>query len=289
MSDELTNRPCPYCLGAIRPQEAVTCSACGVAHHRDCRQENGRCTTRDCAGVPAETHHDAPPPAPADDLELEQLLAGAYVALRQGRAADVQQALSAARARAPEHAAVLELQGDLEVAAARYREAGDYYCRAFAADPGNALIEAKYGEVLVRLKMPQILATLPPDEEPFWQRRVPRAPAASALLSALFPGLGQWYNGDLLKGGAALLVAALSIAQLLWEATTFIKGQAAAGAPVSGSIVLAHLTRDAPVMFLVLWIGIWVFAIVDAALIAHQTTEAANRRRVAAPRAWRVT
>ena len=53
--DTIIGKTCPYCQTPIKPgAPAVVCSACGMPHHADCWQENGRCTTFGCSGVTAD-------------------------------------------------------------------------------------------------------------------------------------------------------------------------------------------------------------------------------------------
>ena len=45
------NRNCPYCLSEIgKEDERVRCPKCGVLHHRDCWQTNGKCSVYGCDG-----------------------------------------------------------------------------------------------------------------------------------------------------------------------------------------------------------------------------------------------
>jgi hypothetical protein len=44
---------CPYCQFPFKPGVPVVfCSDCEVPHHRECWDENGRCTTYGCNGQP---------------------------------------------------------------------------------------------------------------------------------------------------------------------------------------------------------------------------------------------
>lgn len=53
-SETYVGKTCPYCQTPIKPGVAVSiCSACGMPHHAECWQENGRCTTFGCNGRPA--------------------------------------------------------------------------------------------------------------------------------------------------------------------------------------------------------------------------------------------
>jgi hypothetical protein len=52
----MTAAICPYCRGAIEPQEAneLLCPACSTPHHADCYGENAGCTVFGCTAAPSE-------------------------------------------------------------------------------------------------------------------------------------------------------------------------------------------------------------------------------------------
>jgi hypothetical protein len=51
MDNIVIGKTCPYCQTPIKPgAPAVVCSVCGMPHHAECWQENGRCTTFGCNG-----------------------------------------------------------------------------------------------------------------------------------------------------------------------------------------------------------------------------------------------
>ncbi|MHB9108411.1 MAG: RING finger protein [Armatimonadota bacterium] len=51
MTTTHVGKTCPYCQTPIKPNvEIVTCPRCGIPHHRECWEENGRCTTYGCRG-----------------------------------------------------------------------------------------------------------------------------------------------------------------------------------------------------------------------------------------------
>ncbi len=60
-ASQAVGKICPYCRTTIEPGLAVViCPQCGLPHHADCWEENGRCTTFGCqGGAPATA---APPP-----------------------------------------------------------------------------------------------------------------------------------------------------------------------------------------------------------------------------------
>ena len=65
---EVVGKTCPYCQFPVKPgEESVVCSACGLAHHAGCWEENGKCTTYGCNGQPAAPRA-LPPPLGGVDL-----------------------------------------------------------------------------------------------------------------------------------------------------------------------------------------------------------------------------
>jgi len=60
--DTVIGKTCPYCQTPIKPgAPVVVCSACGMPHHTECWQENGRCTTFGCNGGAAGAGVQAAP------------------------------------------------------------------------------------------------------------------------------------------------------------------------------------------------------------------------------------
>lgn len=69
---------CPYCLSPIEEQEEyVLCPACGVAHHVECWQTNGKCSVYGCDGWQAwnaDIAHRIAPKLTGDvDLDSDNL------------------------------------------------------------------------------------------------------------------------------------------------------------------------------------------------------------------------
>ena len=96
MSEEHIGRTCPYCQVVIKPgQNVVVCSQCGVAHHKECWDANGGCTTLSCAGgaasqavarpmpprMPAPPVTRTPQPAPRKSRKLGYFLGGMLVVM----------------------------------------------------------------------------------------------------------------------------------------------------------------------------------------------------------------
>lgn len=104
-----------------------------------------------------------------------------------------------------------------------------------------------------------------------------RNPGYAALLSLVIPGLGQIYNGQVLKGIILLVVyvSLFSVAMLAALQGLSRMPQATAG-PVYGpsldlSAMLGALFDGVGLMWMLLLIGLWIYAIADAALRASRS------------------
>ena len=103
-----------------------------------------------------------------------------------------------------------------------------------------------------------------------------RNPSYAALFSFVVPGLGQVYNGEILKGFILLVsyVALFSVAMLSALQGLSLMRRAATG-PVYGpsfdvSAILGALFDGVGLIWMLLLIGLWAYAIADAALRASR-------------------
>jgi tetratricopeptide (TPR) repeat protein len=113
----------------------------------------------------------------------------------------------------PENAVVWELLGDYRREAGDGQAAHDAYKKAHELDPKNAAIERKYAEAVLQLTRQQ-------EQYQQWERALesgenaptlPRNPGLAFMLSLIMPGVGQLYNGHLLKGGIIIAVVLLGL------------------------------------------------------------------------------
>ena len=52
------NKQCPFCGIEIKEEEfVIVCPSCGIAHHQDCWENHGGCTTPGCANKPQDAQH----------------------------------------------------------------------------------------------------------------------------------------------------------------------------------------------------------------------------------------
>ncbi len=104
-----------------------------------------------------------------------------------------------------------------------------------------------------------------------------RSPGYAAVLSLFMPGLGQIYNGDVLKGMIALAAFVALVSAAILSA---LRGLAAASRAVAGPVygpsfdissILGSLFDGVGVVWMLLLIGLWVWAVADAALRASRS------------------
>lgn len=239
------------------PQEVITPAPAAVASP----------TTADDS-----THYRKPktPPTPPPPLDpaVEQLVREVHLKLRQGLTADVETQLAAAKTLAPEHPAVLEIEGDLAVERGRYAQAEPLYRKAFQADRGNARLEEKFATALVKMHESEYLAHDVPDDSP-WSNRVKRIPAASGMMSFVVPGLGQFHNGDWLKG--AIMIGAWVFLFLFdcWPVFTTLRVFKETSRTYSTADIVASLFHGPYLLVTILIIAVWLYGIIDAVLVAR--------------------
>ncbi len=212
----------------------------------------------------AEPLSSTPPPA---DPVLDRLLSEAHLRLRQGVLTDAEQLLAEAKKLSSEYPGVLELEGDLASAKGKFALAERLYRQAFHADRGNARLEEKFATALLKMHEPELLA-LPDDST--WSDRVKRNPTASGIMSALLPGLGQFHNGDYIKG-AILVVSWAMLWMSEWRGPILnaLNKMHDAGLPYSTSYVCGYLFHGGYTLLTLLVLAVWLYSIIDAVQVAQ--------------------
>ncbi len=205
------------------------------------------------------------PPTPS----LDRLLAETFLRVRQERYDEAAVKLQELKALAPEHPGVLEIEGDLAFARRDFRAAERLYRQARTLDLTNARLEEKFATAVVKVHEPELLSHLPPDDDP-WHRHFHRLAWASAAISAIFPGLGQLYNGDMLKGGTLFIAAVLLIFAQLNGLMTTAAHLHLEGAPVTTGDLAAAAFKGVNLVVVLLYAALWIYGIIDAAIIAQQ-------------------
>jgi tetratricopeptide (TPR) repeat protein len=170
-----------------------------------------------------------------------------------------------------------ELQGDLLLDLRRGEEAMASFRRAMELHPDRPVLEEKVARAALQraarrqtLEMSQ--AILEGRAKPSGPQR---SPALAALLSLIAPGLGQFYNGEMLKGfvmliGFVFLCALVLLAVLREIASTPAGAQSMYGQPVdTGMITSALLGSTLPAVILLA--VLYIYSVVDAAIRASRT------------------
>lgn len=145
--------------------------------------------------------------------EVERLLRQAHIAQMRGQRDEAQTLLKQALDILPDSPDVWEVLGDYRKEAGDLQGAHDAYKRAHELDPHNAFRERKFAEAVLALTRQQ-------EQYQQWERALEgkgasdtlllrRNPGLAFLLSLLMPGVGQLYNGQIVKGGIVLGITIL--------------------------------------------------------------------------------
>jgi TM2 domain-containing membrane protein YozV len=180
--------------------------------------------------------------------EADRMLTAANVARRRGNFKAAEDSVRSALELAPGDAAALELYGDILQSVGRVDDSAFAYQRAMEADPARKSAEKKYAE-LALLQNRSVLYLA--------EEHIPRSPLVAVLFSAVFPGAGQLYNGDMVKG---IVTAAVTLALVLaiFFSPWGIPSQKTEQVPAS-----------LVVLILILCI-VYIFAVIDANLSARR-------------------
>jgi len=214
-----------------------------------------------------ETDATAPAPPPPLDPDVQRLLSEAQLRLRQGVLAGAEQLLAQAKELVPEHPAVLEMEGDIAREKGMNALAERLYRQAFQADRGNAGLEEKFATALLKTHQHEY-RDLPDDST--WSDRIRRNPAASGVMSVLLPGLGQFHNGDFLKGAVLIVAWAMLLMFVyygpIWYTMALMKSAHTAS---FFDAFWSRLFHGGNILLALLLVGVWIYSIIDAAYIAQ--------------------
>lgn len=188
---------------------------------------------------------------PADAEKAERLFRQASLHRRRGRFGEALNECLEAIHLTPRDAAGLELLGDILQALGRVDDALAAYQRASEADPKRATAEKKYAELL--LLQDRTLSSGLHTE--------PRNPYMAVLLSALCPGAGQYYNGQVVKGLVMAVLALLLVVALLWTPFGFAGG---GGVTASSAFLMTCLG------------ALYIVSLVDANVTARASSRSSS-------------
>jgi tetratricopeptide (TPR) repeat protein len=196
--------------------------------------------------------------------KLDTLLREANVFRLRGQVAEAEERCRAVLEQAPEEPTALEMLADLLRGRGKLEEAADLYRRAVAAAPDRPSPEKKLAEIALELaereRLRDAAAVLLANPTPAAQQR--RNVVWAFMLSSVFPGMGQLYNRELVKGGL-LMVGTLLCLALGGDALLrmmFTEARARASGTVSPYGAWAGF----------LGFVLWLYAVIDAVVVAQK-------------------
>lgn len=209
---------------------------------------------------------------------IRELLGQATLARIRGRKEEAlklaQEALTLDEGNGEAH----ELVGDLLMDLNRGEQALGSFQRARELMPDRVALEDKMARAALRkAKRLETLArseALLAGKEGAARRK--RSPGYAALLSLIVPGLGQLYNGEVVKGlamvAAFVLLAPLAMLAVLREVSAAVGVFGGPSGPQMGvGGVLSALSSGEALVVIIPLAGLWIYAIADAALRAGRT------------------
>jgi tetratricopeptide (TPR) repeat protein len=151
---------------------------------------------------------------PEQEVELQRLLMRARIELRRGNLSEAESACRAALEMAAQDLETHEMLGDVLRRRGKLDAALAEYKTAMGSAPARASAETKYAEVVLAVGERESAKALANDmlENPHLYLTQGKKPGVSLFLSLLFPGLGQVYNGEIVK--AAIICGSF----LIWIA-----------------------------------------------------------------------
>ena len=157
-------------------------------------------------------------PQQMDGMELEQLYEKLHTALHYQRVEEAEKAARELLEVAPRSTTSWELWGDVLLAQGKLEEASDAFKKAVELEPANADAERKYASLQLDLQQAKWeRQALESGDLSQFRGAANKESGTAAARSALFPGLGQVYNGEYEKGlimffvGLALLTGAVRL------------------------------------------------------------------------------
>jgi tetratricopeptide (TPR) repeat protein len=212
-------------------------------------------------------------------LKIRELLGRATLARARGRHDEALELAREASSLGEKNWEAHELSGDIFLDLERPSDALASYRQARKLNPARGILEEKIGRAALgdrrqRRQAERSRALLEGTAEPAGPTR---NPSYAALFSLIVPGLGQVYNGQVLKGAIMLVVfvflfalASLSVLRQLTLAPPGGTGTAYGSQMDPGSIFAALFSGLAGLWVLLL-AALWIYAVADAALRAART------------------
>lgn len=202
--------------------------------------------------------------------KLDALLREANVLRMRSQPAEAEARCQAALALAPEEPTALEMLGDLQRGRGQLEEAARLYQRAVGAAPQCPSPERKLAEVALELAERQRLRDTAAFmlQNPPSPRQQRRNVLIALVLSSLFPGLGQFYNREAVKGGllvlGSLVCLGVGVYPLLSLLLTVATTRSTGAVSSSGA------------WFGFLGMVLWFYSVIDAVVTAQKRGRGAD-------------
>jgi TM2 domain-containing membrane protein YozV len=217
------------------------------------------------------------PTASEIQLKIRELLGRATLLRTKGQRQQALQLAQQAVGMDDESWEAHELAGDLLLELGRGDYALDSYRRARELNPSRTSLEDKIARAALARAARLQTTTM---SEALLSGRIRPAPARkpgfAALMSMIAPGLGQLYNGEVIKG---FVLLALSIVCFGLTGTS-LRGQIVVGpASPQGSLYGSRIDLGAigsalfsgiTALWVILLFIVWVYSIADAAIVASR-------------------
>lgn len=207
------------------------------------------------------------PEHPVDD-QFEKHIRNAYIFLRREDYDSAEKACRTAMQHEPAGSvAGLELLGDIYAARGDSQLAMETYRRCMEISPQTASPEEKYARLVLNLtsqpqSTPNVDSLL---EAASTATPTGRNPSVAFLSSLFWPGLGQWYNGEITK--AIILASAYGFSMLVLVVTGDLSRLIGAFVTVLAPMQASSVTRDPGLLSSMVWFvafAVWLYGIIDA-------------------------
>lgn len=133
--------------------------------------------------------------------EIERLLTLANIQRNRGQLTEAEDACRKALEISPRNVGALEMLGDILNDCGKFDMALCEYKSALGALPGNAVLETKIAKVILEIAEREREKAIAQDmlDNPHKYTARRRNPLLALICSSVVPGLGQLYNGELVK------------------------------------------------------------------------------------------
>ena len=201
--------------------------------------------------------------------EVERLLKAANLHRVRGRLADAEDDCRQALSISPKDISIREMLGDVLCESGKLDAALSEYRAAMELAPENPSLETKFAKVTLEIaeRERQKAIALDMIENPH-KYAVRRRSPARAVLYAIVPGLGQFYNGDLVK--ALVIWGVLVFFFISWA----IPHHYPTGISTIGQFL--YFTNPLVLVLGVLFVTAYIYGLIDAAVVAEKSSKAAK-------------